>query len=98
MLISARRYARLQGVHYNTVYRWIRHGLIPYQVKECPERRRFFIRSSQPPPDLRTGPVPDPFTGWVRTLCALVLAYHRFVLWQAQQDDSEIDPEIDLQD
>ena len=61
-MVSARRFARLHNLHPNTVYRWIRLGLIPCQVKECPERHRFFIRLGERLPELRPGPVPDPFT------------------------------------
>ena len=54
---SARKYAKYHNLHWNTVYRWIRLGLIPCTAHRCTVRTRYYIRLTEPEPDLRPGPV-----------------------------------------
>lgn len=55
--VSARKYAKYHKIHPNTVYRWIKHSLIYCRAHKCAQRTRYYIRLSQPFPDIHPGPV-----------------------------------------
>lgn len=63
MLVSARRYAQLHRVHPNTVYRWIRRGLLPVVTVSHPRQHRYFVDRAAKPPRLYPGPAPYALTG-----------------------------------
>ena len=55
-LVPPKEYAAKYGLHRNTVYRWIRLGLINYQEWRLPQRHRFLIDPYEQPPVLKPGP------------------------------------------
>lgn len=89
MVVSARQFARFHHLGKNTVYRWIAWGLIEHQVKECPERRRYFLRLDAEQPRLHPGPVPDPETLLIKQLCTVARShYHAAKAKAAMMDQS----------
>ena len=67
--VSARKYAKCHQIHPNTVYRWIRRGLIYCTAQKCTKRTRYYIRLTEPGPDLHPGPV-DQITAQAAALAA----------------------------
>lgn len=63
MLVSARKYAQQIHVHPNTVYRWIRRGLLPVVTVSHPRQHRYFVDRAAKPPRLYPGPAPYALTG-----------------------------------
>ena len=56
--ISPRDYAQRIGFHFNTVYRWIRTGVLPFMKREKGNRTFYLIETGTPPPMLKPGPRP----------------------------------------
>ena len=63
MLVSARKYAQQIHVHPNTVYRWIRRGLLPVVTVSHPRQHRYFVDRAAKPPRLYPGPAPSAYAG-----------------------------------
>lgn len=57
-MLTPREYAARWGYHENTVYRWIRQGLLSCQVIQLPQRHRYLIEAHISPPMPKPGPVP----------------------------------------
>ena len=51
-------YAIRAHVHVNTVYRWLKRGLLPASKVKLFQRYRYFIPFDAVPPALKPGPIP----------------------------------------
>lgn len=56
--VPPKTYARLHGVHYNTVYYWIQEGVIPCRRERLHVRHRYYIPLNAVPPVLKPGREP----------------------------------------
>lgn len=54
--LSPRQYAKKWGVHYNSVLRWVSHGLLPFSIRNAGKKIWFMIPADVKPPKCKRGP------------------------------------------